>query len=436
MKITKKDLEKGQIELNVILEADEFAPYLEKGAKKISETAKIEGFRPGKAPLEVVKQQVGEMAVLEEAANIAIRKTIDQALAENLGGQESAGQPQIEITKLAPGNDLEYKITTALTPEVTLGKYKELGIKKTEIKIPAADIDKSLAELQELRASEVLSEKEAKTSDRLLVDVEMFLDKVPLEGGQTQDLSVIIGKNHFVPGFDEKLLGAKAEAVVDFDLDFPKEHHQKNIAGKKVTFKVKVKSVYERELPKIDDALATGFNFKDLNDLKKALEENMVADKERQQANRLEVEMIDKIIDSSQFGEIPEVMINNETHFMIHEIEDDLKRQGGTLSDYLVHLGKNQEEFTLELVPSALKRVKASLIMKQVAKVEKVEISDEEINDKIAELKAQNPDNADLKNMADDPSYRRYVGSVMQNGEVLKRLKEWNYASAGDQQKS
>ena len=238
MKITKKDLEKGQIELNVILEADEFAPYLEKGAKKISETAKIEGFRPGKAPLEVVKQQVGEMAVLEEAANIAIRKTIDQALAENLGGQESAGQPQIEITKLAPGNDLEYKITTALTPEVTLGKYKELGIKKTEIKIPAADIDKSLAELQELRASEVLSEKEAKTGDRLLVDVEMFLDKVPLEGGQTQDLSVIIGKNHFVPGFDEKLLGAKAEAVADFDLDFPKEHHQKNIAGKKVTFKV------------------------------------------------------------------------------------------------------------------------------------------------------------------------------------------------------
>ena len=436
MKITKKDLDKGQVELNVVLEVAEFTPYLEKGAKKISETAKIEGFRPGKAPLEIVKQQVGEMTVLEEAANIAIRKTIDQAMEENLKDQETVGQPQIEITKLAPGNDLEYKVTVALMPEVTLGKYKDLEIKKPEIKIPAADIDKSVAELQELRASEVLSEKESKTGDRLMVDVEMFLDKVPLEGGQTQDLAVIIGKNHFVPGFDEKLLGVKSEETVEFDLDFPKEHHQKNIAGKKVTFKVKVKSVYERQLPEINDDLATGFNFKDLNDLRKALEENMVADKEHQQANRLEVEMIDKIIDDSKFGEIPEVMINNETHYMIHEIEDDLKRQGGTLTDYLVHLGKNQQEFTLELVPSALKRVKASLVIKQIAKTEKVEIKEEEISDKIAELKAQHPDNEDLKNMATDPSYRRYVKSVMENAEVLKRLKEWNYASTGDQQKS
>ncbi|MGI5826928.1 MAG: trigger factor [Patescibacteria group bacterium] len=436
MKITKKDLDKGQVELNVVLEVAEFTPYLEKGAKKISETVKIEGFRPGKAPLEIVKQQVGEMTVLEEAANIAIRKTIDQVMEENLKDQETVGQPQIEITKLAPGNDLEYKVTVALMPEVTLGKYKGLEIKKPEIKIPTTDIDKSVAELQELRATEILSEKESKVGDRLMVDVEMFLGKVPLEGGQTQDLAVIIGKNHFVPGFDEKLLGVKSGETVEFDLDFPKEHHQKNIAGKKVTFKVKVKSVYERQLPEINDDLATGFNFKDLNDLRKALEENMVADKERQQANRLEVEMIDKIIDDSKFGEIPEVMINNETHYMIHEIEDDLKRQGGTLTDYLAHLGKNQQEFTLELVPSALKRVKASLVIKQIAKTEKVEIKEEEISDKIAELKAQHPDNEDLKNMATDPSYRRYVKSVMENAEVLKRLKEWNYASTGDQQKS
>jgi len=162
----------------------------------------------------------------------------------------------------------------------------------------------------------------------------------------------------------------------------------------------------------------------------------MEFDKERQQANRLEVEMIDKIIDNAKFGEIPEVMINNETHYMIHEIEDDLKRQGGTLTDYLAHLGKNQQDFTLELAPSALKRVKASLVIKQVAKAEKVEIKEEEISDKIAELKAQHPDNEDLKNMADDLSYRRYVKSVMENAEVLKRLKEWNYANTGDQQKS
>lgn len=436
MKITKKDLEKSQAELTVILSVEEFTPYIDKGAKKLSETVKVEGFRPGKAPFEVLKQQVGEMAILEEAANIAIRKTIDEALEKNLDGKQSVGQPKVEITKLAPGNELEYKITTALMPELTLGKYKDLKIKEVEVKVEDSEIEKSIAELQEMRAQETLSEEPIAKQNRVVADVEMFLDKVPLEGGQTKDLSVVLGKNYFVPGFDEKLLGAKTDEELNFTLAFPEKHHQKNLAGKNVDFKVKVKSVYKRELPEINDDLATGFRFKDLADLKNALKENIEADKKRQGANRMEVEMLDKIIDDTKFGEIPEAMIDSETHFMIHEIEDDLKHQGGNLEDYLTHLGKNRADFVLELVPSALKRVKAALVMKKVAEVENINPSEEEISDKIAELKERNPENQELKKMADEPSYRRYVGNVLQNGEVVKRLKEWNYAGASDQQKS
>ncbi len=436
MQITKKDLEKSQAELTVVLSVEEFTPYIEKGAKKISETVKVEGFRPGKAPIEVLKQQVGEMAILEEAANIAIRKTIDEALEKNLDGKQAVGQPKVEITKLAPGNELEYKITTALMPEVTLGKYKDLKIKDATAKVEDVEIEKSLAELQEMRAQESLSEEVVANQNRVVADVDMFLDKVPLEGGQTKDLSVILGKNYFVPGFDEELLGAKTGDELNFALTFPDNHHQKNIAGKKVDFKVKVKSVYKRELPELNDELATGFRFKDLADLKNALKENIEADKKRQAANRMEVEMLDKIIDDTKFSEIPEAMIDSETHFMIHEIEDDLKHQGGNLEDYLTHLGKSRADFVLELVPSALKRVKAALVMKKIAEVEKINPSEEEINDKIAELKENHPENQELKKMADDPSYRRYVGNVLQNGDVVKRLKEWNYASTGDQQKS
>ena len=135
MKIEKKDLEKSQLEITVEMSVEEFKPYLEKGAQKVSEQVKIEGFRPGKAPLEVIKQKVGEMSVLEEAAHLAIKKNVDQIVDDETKGRQVIGQPNVTITKLAPGNPLEYKITLTLLPEITLGAYKDLGIKPEEAKI-------------------------------------------------------------------------------------------------------------------------------------------------------------------------------------------------------------------------------------------------------------------------------------------------------------
>ncbi len=432
MQVTKKELEKSQIELTVELTVEEFAPYIVKGAEKLSEKVKIEGFRPGKAPLEILKQKVGEMTILEEAAHVAIHKTIDDIVDQNTMDRQAVGQPKVEITKLAPGNPFEYKVITSIMPTVALGKYKDLKIKPTEGKVEEIDIEKTLKELQEMRVLEVVSEEGAADSDKVLVDIEMFMDKVPVEGGQTKDLAVIIGKNYFVGGFDKELLGAKTGEERTFSLPFPEDHHQKNLAGKMVEFKVKVGSIFKRELPAITDEFAIGFRFKDLADLKKTLSENILADRKNQADTKAELEMLDKIVSDTKFGDLPEAMVESETHFMMHEIEDDLARQGGKMEDYLQHINKTRNELVLDLLPNAVKRVKTALIMKEIGIVEKIEASEKEIDDKIDELKETHKENTDLQKMAADKGYRRYVGNILQNGKVIAKLKEWNYAGTGN----
>ncbi len=432
MQVTKKELEKSQIELTIEMSAEDFAPYIEKGALKLAEKVKIEGFRPGKAPLEILKQKVGEMAILEEAAHVAIHKTIDNILEQQTMDRMAVGQPKVEITKLAPGNPFEYKVVTAIMPTVALGKYKDLKIKPAEAKVEEADIEKTLKELQEMRVKEVISEEGVVDTDKVLVDIEMFLDKVPVEGGQTKDLAVIIGKNYFVGGFDKKLLGAKAGEELNFSLPFPDDHHQKNLAGKMVDFKVKITSVYKREMPEINDEFAVGFRFKDLADLKKTLTENILADRKNQAETKTELEMLDKIVSDTKFGDLPEQMVESETHFMMHEIEEDITKQGGKMEDYLQHIGKTRNELVMELLPNAVKRVKTALVMKEVGVVEKLEATEKEIDDKISELKEAHKDNKDLEKMINDKGYRRYVGNILQNGKVITKLKEWNYAGTGN----
>ncbi len=432
MQVTKKELEKSQIELLVELSVEEFSPYISKGAQKIAEKVKIEGFRPGKAPLEIVKQKVGEMSILEEAAHLAINKTIDDVLDQNTGDRPAVGQPKVEITKLAPENPLEYKVITAIMPTLTLGKYKDLGIKPEEAKVEELDVEKTLKELQEMRVKEVLSEDGATDSDKVLLNVEMFLDKVPVEGGQTKDLAVILGKNYFVAGFDKEILGIKVNEEKTFSLPFPKDHHQKNLAGKNVEFKVKATSVFKRELPEINDEFAVGFRFKDLVDLKNTLKENILTDRKNKAGRKAEVEMLDKIVEAAKFGDLPEAMVESETHHMMHEVEEDLAKQGGNMADYLQHIGKTHNEFVLDLLPSAVKRVKTALLMKEVAKAEKLTVSDQEVSDKINELLLAHKDNKELEKMAQEKSYRRYVANILENEKVLTKLKEWNYADSGN----
>src|SRR5680860_1014621 len=176
MKIDKKDLGKSQIEVTVELTVEEFKPYILRGTEKVSMEVKIEGFRPGKAPYEILKNKIGEMTILEEAARIAIDKTLDKVIKENITGQ-IVGQPQVNITKLAPNNPVEYKMILTMLPEVKLGAYKDLKIKQNKSEVKDEEVEKMISELREMRASEVLSEAEVKDGNRVIMDIGIFIDK-------------------------------------------------------------------------------------------------------------------------------------------------------------------------------------------------------------------------------------------------------------------
>lgn len=433
MQVTKKDLEKSQVELAIILEFDEFKPYIEKGAQHVSEHVKIEGFRPGKVPYEILKQKVGEISILEEAAHIAIRKTIDDVFAKELAGRQPVGQPSVEITKLAPENPLEYKVVISLLPTVALGKYKDLKIEREKPEVNDEDLNKTIKEILEMRAKESLSAEAAKLGDKLILNVSLSLDKVPVEGGQAQDVTVILGKEYMVPGFDDKVLGIKQGEKREFKLLYPETHHQANLAGKMVEFAVTATSVYQRELPALDDDLAKLMHFKDLDDLKDAIRKNILADRERQADIKSELKMLEAIAADAKFGDIPESLLESESESMLAELQRNITNQGGNFDDYLKHLKKTPAELRLELLPNAIKRIKTALIIREVGIIEKVEVKKDDLEDKLEGLKKMYGQEAEAAKQLNSPEYRRHLENMMFNDQVVAQLKSWNYADSGKQ---
>lgn len=436
MQSTKKDLGKSQAELNVSLEFKEFQPYIEEGAKHVSEHVKIEGFRPGKVPYEILKQKVGEISILEEAAHIAIRKTIDDVFAKELAGRQPIGQPKIEIIKLAPENPLEYKVIVSLLPTVALGEYKGLNIVKEKPEVSAEDIDKTIKEILEMRAKESLSSEPAKEGDKLILNVSLSLDKVPVEGGQAQDVTVVLGKEYMVPGFDAQMKGIKQGEKREFKLLYPETHHQANLAGKMVEFAVTATSVYSRELPALDDELAKEMHFKNIEDLKSAIEKNILADRERQADIKAELKMLETIADKAKFEDIPEDLLEREADNMMAELERNVVSQGGNFDDYLGHLKKNKAELRLELLPNAVKRIKTALIIREVGIIEKVEVSKKAIEEKLEALKKMYSQNPEAMEQLGSHEYFHHLENMMFNDQVVAQLKSWNYADSGKQSQS
>jgi len=426
MKISRQDLDKSKIELNVEFSVEEFNPFIQKGAEALSKEIKIEGFRPGKVPFEILKQKIGEMSILEEAAHICINNKIFSIISENIKDKQIFGQPEINITKLAPGNPLEFKITVTVLPEITIGEYKNFGFSEEKVEATEEDMNKILNDLKEMRATEKISDSGIKMGDKIIASVNLFIDKVPVEDGQNPEVTIMIGKNYFVEGFDKNLIDLKKGDKKEFNIVYPKNHWQKNLAGKSVDFKVEIKEIYNRVLPELNDDLAKDFRFNTLDELKNNLKQTIEIQKKKEVDQKMEIKIFDKILEKSKFGEIAEDLIKNESQLMLREMEQGVVSQGGKLEDYLKSIGKTEDQLLLDFMPNAVKRVKSALILKEIAKIEKVEVSPEEIEKELETLKNHYKDKAEIIKNISSPAYRSYLENFILTQKIINNLKKWN----------
>lgn len=430
MKITKNSLPKNQLEITVELSNEEMKPYLENAAKEVSKSKNIPGFRPGLAPYDVVVRTVGEMSLYQTAANDAIAATYYDAVEkENL---EPVEQPEIKITKLAPGNPFVYTATIALLPGVTICEYSKIKVKPTEEStVEPKEIEKVLADLQRIRQKEVLTDKKAEKGDKVEVDFETLVDNVAIEGGQAKKHSILIGEGNMIPGFEDNLIGLKKDEEKSFELTFPKEYHAKELAGKKANFKVKILGVYKIELPELNDEFASGLGLKTLDSLKKNIGDNLKHEKELKAKQAHELEIMEKLNEKCEFGELPDVLINREAHKMVHELEDNLTRQGLNFDDYLKHLKKTESELMLDFTPDAIKRVKSALVIRQIAKQENISVDDKDVEDEVERTLAgykMHPSYAeqinDLEKNLRSEEAKHYFKNLLTNRKTMEFLKK------------
>jgi trigger factor len=260
----------------------------------------------------------------------------------------------------------------------------------------------------------------------LEINFDIFLDKVPVENGQQQKYPITIGENRFIPGFEEKLVGMKAGEIKEFELRFPQDYYEKNLAGQLAEFRVSCLAVYEITEPAIDDDFAkqiSGGKFTTAQELRDNIKKNLEEEKKVKLEGELENQLLEKIVALSKFGELPDVLLENEAHRMVHELEEEIAHQGLKFEDYLSSIKKTHDDLEKDFRPRAELRVKTSILSREIYQEQKLSVSDEEINQEIQHILSHYSDNEDAKKQVDSPYYREYLGNKLGNQKVMEFLK-------------
>ncbi|MDP2684285.1 MAG: trigger factor [bacterium] len=423
MKVDVKKLPKSELELQIELSHDELKPFLARATKDISKDTKVSGFRPGMAPYDVLEKQVGAMTIYQQAVEYAIQDSYPKAVIDNK--LLTIGQPKISVEKIAPDNPFVYKANVGLVPEVELGDYKNLKVEKKEIKVEEKDIQGTIESLQKMFAKEKVTDKPLKKGDKAEINMDTYVDKVPIDGGQSNKHPVVIGEGQFIPGFEDNLIGMTKGQTKEFELKFPKEYHRQDIAGRPAEFKIKVNEVYEIEKPELNDEFAkTVGQFENFEALNKQIKENIKLEKTNKEKQRFELALIDQIITKSKFGEIPDILLEYELDKMLHELEHEVTHQGMKFEDYLKSIKKSKEELRKEFRSQAEKRVKSALALRKIGNEEKIEVLDEEIDKEIEVAKQTYKDQPDqLKQFASE-EYKDYIKNILRSRKVFEFLEK------------
>ncbi len=427
-----KKLPKSKIEFEITVLWAEWGKYLDRAASEVSGEIKIPGFRPGKAPRNIVEQKVGKGAVLNTAAEKAVQKAYaDFVMKEKL---EVIGSPEITIEKLEEGNDFIFKAQVAIMPGVELKEKYKKAVKKInaehkekKAEISEDEIELEMEKLANSRVKLVTVRREAKSNDSVEIDFTVLVNNVPIEGGTSKNHPLIIGRGVFIPGFEDNIIGMREGEEKEFELAFPADYHKKDLAGENATFKVKMNLVQERQVPELNNEFAKSLgNFENLEALKKNIQEGMIEERAIKLKERKRNEFIEKIIENSEI-ELPEILTRGEIHQMMHEFEQNLAPMGMNLDQYLAKLKKDKKELEKDWEPVAEKRVKSALLLKEIAKLENIAADSAEIEAEMNKTMQFAVANKNVKNLEKNIDMERlynHMKGMLENEKVFNYLEK------------
>ncbi|MFA5967533.1 MAG: trigger factor [Patescibacteria group bacterium] len=380
---SEKKVDKSQVELKIALEEGEWQEAIKQAATKLSQGLKIAGFRPGKAPLEVIMNEVGETRVVSEAAEFAINKFYLTALKEQQ--VLPIVPPKISVEKVELKTPLVFTATVVTLPEVELGDYKTIKIAPNPVAVDADRIDGVLKNIQRQQATFNLVEREAKLGDWAEIDFEGKLEGKPFAGGSSKNHPLIIGDGVFLPDFETALIGMKAGEEKTFSITFPLDY-KADLANKTVEFTVKLHRVKAVVLPELNDELAKAVGkFDNLEALKKDISKFLEEDATKQELDRQKEEAINQLIKLAKV-DLPEVLVEQEIDGMVHDLEHQLEHQKTTLAEYLKKTEMTEQKLREDWQATARRRVLAGLALNAFQKAENIIATDQDIDKEIARL--------------------------------------------------
>ena len=417
----EKTENKNEVKLEITVESEKFNNGIKQAYFKNAKYFSIPGFRKGKAPQNIVERHYGESIFFDEAFNIVAPEAYDEAIKEN--NIEVVSRPQIDIVQIGKDKDLIFTAIVSTKPEVELGEYKGLKLKKVEYNVTDENITEELNKMANKNSRLVsATDRGVKDGDTTIIDFEGFVDGVAFEGGKAENHTLVIGSHTFIPGFEEQLIDMKADEEKDINVKFPEEYFSKELAGKDAVFKVKLHEIKEKQLPQINDEFAKDVSeFETLEELKNSIKEKL----EEENKNKAKYEMEDeaiKLVSESAKIDIPSGMIELEIDGMIEQLEQRLSYQGMNMENYLTLVGKTEGEFRKEYEEQAKNNITTRLVLEAISKAENIEASEEKVNEKLEEMSSMYGKKAE--ELKENESILSYVKDNLRREATIEFLVE------------
>lgn len=425
MKTKLKNISDVKVELTISLGAEELKAAEQVALTKLAKEVKIEGFRKGKAPLEMVAAQVDPNLLSQETLENALSKSVAEAfLKEKV---QAINRPEVDVKKFIPGTELEFTATTEIMPKVELGDYKKLGVKKEAAKVSKKEVKETTDRILKNFAEKKKVEREAKNGDEVVIDFLGKKDGVAFDGGKAEKFPLELGSKSFIPGFEEGLIGKKAGDELSLDLEFPKDYHAKDLAGAKVVFEVKIHEVRENVEPEINkDFLSKLGDFKTKEEFEKQIEEDLKTQKQAEADEKFKDELVKKLAEVSKVP-VPEILLEDQKRSIEMDMQQNLMYSGLSLEDYLERMGKTREEWLEKDVKEAAEmRVKSGLALAELSKVEKVKSDTKELDARITQLKEQYGNSKEVQKQLSSDDVRRNLANQILTEKTIDLLVKFN----------